>query len=207
MTIRADTADLRETPLQPLPATGERLPAMRRLVPRRALFGVLSDAGPGQVVLLCAPAGSGKTVMLRSWAESGAAPERVAWVSVERGEEDAQHFWLSVVDALARAVGEGLVDHVGATPAFRAEGVVEPLLARLDALDQPVVLVVDDLHELRSPDALRWLAHALTRVPPKLLVVLSTRVDPGLGLHRLRLTGDLLEVRGDDLRFSVVAAA
>ena len=204
MTIRADTADVRATPLQPLPATGERLPAMRRLVPRRALFGVLSDAGPGQVVLLCAPAGSGKTVVLRSWVESGAAPERVAWVSVERGEQDAQHFWLSVIDALAGTVGdERLVERVGATPAFHAEGVVEPLLARLDALDQPVVLVVDDLHELRSPDALRWLAHALTRVPPKLLVVLSTRVDPGLGLHRLRLTGDLLEVRGDDLRFSL----
>ena len=106
MTIRADTADLRETPLQPLPATGERLPAMRRLVPRKPLFGVLSGAGPGQVVLLCAPAGSGKTVLLRSWVESEAAPERVAWVSVERGEEDAQHFWLSVIDALAGAVGE-----------------------------------------------------------------------------------------------------
>src|SRR4051812_22570621 len=204
MTIRPDTADLRETPLQPLPATAERLPAMRRLVPRKPLFGVLSSAGPGQVVLVCAPAGSGKTVLLRSWVESESAPERVAWVSVDRGEQDAQHFWLSVIDALAGAVrDERLVERVGATPAFHPEGVVEPLLSGLDALDAPVVLVVDDLHELRSPEALRWLEHALTRVPPKVLVVLSTRVDPGLGLHRLRLTGNLLEVRGDDLRFSL----
>ena len=64
-----------------------------------------------------------------------------------------------------------------------------------------MVLVIDDLHELRSPEALRWLEHALARVPPKVQVVLSTREDPGLGLHRLRLTGDL-EIRGGDLRFS-----
>ena len=204
MTIRADTAEVRETPLRPLPATGERLPAMQRLVARTALFERLSTAGPGQVVLLCAPAGSGKTILLRSWSESPAAPDRVAWVSVERGEEDAQHFWLSVIDALAGAVGEeGLVERVGATPAFHPEGVVEPLLSGLDELDEPVVLVIDDLHELRSPEALRWLEHALARVPPKVQVVLSTRVDPGLGLHRLRLTGDLLEIRSGDLRFSL----
>ena len=130
MTSRADTAEVRETPLRPLPSTGERLPAIQRLVARTALFDRLSTAGPGQVVLLCAPAGSGKTILLRSWSESPAAPERVAWVSVERGEEDAQHFWLSVIDALAGAVGEeGLVERVGATPAFHPEAVVEPLLA------------------------------------------------------------------------------
>jgi LuxR family maltose regulon positive regulatory protein len=208
MTSPADTAQPREAPLTPLPATREPVPAMQRLVPRRALFDVLSGAGPGQVVLLCAPAGSGKTVLLRSWSESTAAPARLAWVSVDRGEEDAQHFWLSVIDAVAGAVEEGgLVERVGATPAFRAEGVVEPLLAGLDELDEPVVLVIDDLHELRSPDALRWLEHALTRVPAKLKVVLSTRVDPGLALHRLRLSGALVEIRGDDLRFSLEEAS
>ena len=164
MTIRADTADLRETPLQPLPATGERLPAMRRLVPRSALFGVLSDAGPGQVVLLCAPAGSGKTVLLRSWVESEAAPDRVAWVSVERGEEDAQHFWLSVVDAVAGAVGERAARrarrrHAG-VPRRRAWS--SRCCRDLARSTSRCVLVVDDLHELRSPDALRLLEHVLS---------------------------------------------
>jgi LuxR family transcriptional regulator, maltose regulon positive regulatory protein len=204
MTSPANTAEPRETPRQPLPATRERVPAMQRLVPRGALFDLLSSAGPGQVVLLCAPAGSGKTVLLRSWSESLPAPDRVGCVSVERGEADAQHFWLSVVDALAGAIREkGLVERVGATPAFRAEGVVEPLLSALDGLEEPVVLVIDDLHELRAPEAFHLLEHALTRVPPKLQVVLSTRVNPGLGLHRLRLTGKLVEIRGDDLRFSL----
>jgi LuxR family transcriptional regulator, maltose regulon positive regulatory protein len=184
-------------------ATAERLPALERLVPRRALFDVLSSAGGGQVVLLCAPAGSGKTVLLRSWATSGAARDPVAWVAVERDEEDPQRFWLAVIDALAGAVHEqGLVERVSATPAFRGNGVIAPLLSGLAALDEPVVLVIDDLHELRSPEALRLLEGFLARIPPTLRVVLSTRADPDLGLHRLRLTGDLVEIRGADLRFS-----
>ena len=182
----------------------ERLPAMERLVPRRALFDALSSVRGGQVVLLCAPAGSGKTVVLRSWMRSGAGPDPVAWVSVERDEEDAQHFWLSVIDALAGAVHEeGLVERVSATPAFRGDGVIEPLLSSLDGLEEPVVLMIDDLHELRSPDALRLLERFLARIPPTLRVVLSTRADPDLALHRLRLTGDLVEIRGADLRFSL----
>ena len=66
-----------------------------------------------------------------------------------------------------------------------------------------MVLVIDDLHELRSPDALGWLEDFLSRLPSQVLVVLVTREDPRLGLHRLRLAGALTEIRGDDLRFSL----
>lgn len=183
-------------------ATGDRSPAARRLVPRSALFGVLSAGGPAGVLLVCGPAGSGKTVLLRSWAEGVAG--RVAWVSVERGEEDAQHFWLSVVDAVADAVvGERLVERVGATPAFRGDALLERLLSDLRSLDEPLVLVIDDLHELRSAEALRLLEHFLSELPAGLRVALATRQDPGLGLHRLRLTDRLTEIRAPDLRFSL----
>ena len=145
----------------------ERLPAARGLVPRRLLFDRLSAAGPGEVILVCAPAGSGKTVLLRSWVESAGLADRVAWVSVERGERDAQRFWLSVIDALAAAVGEdGLVERVAATPAFGGEAVVERLLSDLHLLEQPVVLVIDDLHELRSAEALRLLELLPDRAAP-----------------------------------------
>ena len=183
-------------------ATDDRSPAARRLVPRSALFGALSAGGRASVLLVCAPAGSGKTVLLRSWAEGLSG--RVAWVSVERDEADAQHFWLSVVDAVADAVGGGrLVERVGATPAFRGEAVVEHLLSDLRSLDEPLVLVIDDLHELGSADALRLLERFLSELPPALRVALATRQDPELGLHRLRLTDRLTEVRAGDLRFSL----
>ncbi|HEX5898962.1 MAG TPA: AAA family ATPase, partial [Solirubrobacteraceae bacterium] len=184
------------------PVTDDRSPAARRRVSRSALFGALSAGAPAGVLLVCAPAGSGKTVLLRSWAE--ALADRVAWVSVERGEEDAQHFWLSVVDAVAAAVGgERLVERVGATPSFRGDAVVHGLLSDLRSLDGPLVLVIDDLDELRSADALRLLEHFLSELPRGLRVALATRQDPGLGLHRLRLTDRLTEVRAGDLRFSL----
>lgn len=159
---------------------------------------MLSAGGPAGVLLVCAPAGSGKTVLLRSWAEGPGG--RVAWVSVERGEEDAQHFCLSVVDAVG---GERLVERVGATPALGADAVIERLLSDVRSLDEPLVLVIDDLHELWSADALRLLEHFLSELPPGLRVALATRQDPELGLHRLRLTDRLTEIRAPDLRFSL----
>ena len=185
-------------------ASLERVLPPRGVVPRDALVRVLSTAAPGGVILLCAPAGSGKTVLLRSWAASDGSGDRVAWASVERGEHDAQRFWPTLIDALAGAMGDdGLVERIGATSPFCANDVIERLLSDLRALQEPTVLVIDDLHELRSAGALRLLELFLTRVPAQLTVVLATREDPRLALHRLRLAGTLTEIRGPDLRFSL----
>jgi LuxR family maltose regulon positive regulatory protein len=170
------------------------------LVQRAALFERLSGADANGVVVLCAPAGSGKTVLLRSWIEAMGLGDRVGWVSVERGEQDAQRFWRAVIDALAGAVES--VQRVDPAPTFRGEAVVEQLLADLASLEQPAVLVIDDLHELRSVDALGWLDWFLARLPVRLQVVLATRETPQLALHRRRLAGELTELRGSDLRFS-----
>ena len=170
------------------------------LVRRLGLLERLSAAGAGGVVLVCAPAGSGKSLLVRSWVQAGGLTDRVAWVSVERGERDAQRFWLSVIGALARVVGS--VEGVAPAPSFRGDVVVERLLSELRSLRERVVLVIDDLHELRSGDALDWLELFLARLPSQLLVVLATREDPRLGLHRLRLVGALTELRGPDLAFS-----
>jgi len=108
---------------RPLPARGaapDRRAGERRLVRRDPLLHLLSDPGPGGVVVVCAPAGSGKTALLRSWADA-VGGGRVAWVAVERGERDAQRFWLSVVEALSGAVGgAGLVERVSPSPALQA---------------------------------------------------------------------------------------
>ena len=173
----------------------------RRLVPREVLYDRLSATPAGGVVLVCAPAGSGKTVLLRSWLEASGDP--AAWVSVERDEQDAQRFWLWVIDELAKAAGDdGSVRRTSPSPGFDGEGVVDQLLSDLTTLDDRVVLVIDDLHELRSDDALGLLEQFLARVPPMLRVVLATRQEPRLGLHRMRLAGGLTELRAADLRFT-----
>jgi LuxR family transcriptional regulator, maltose regulon positive regulatory protein len=183
------------------PARSERLAGGRGLVQRGALLERLSiPAGTGGVVLVCAPAGSGKTVLLRSWVAAAQSQDRVGWVSVERGEQDAPRFWRAVIEALAGAVET--VQRVDPAPTFQGEAVVEQLMADLGSLEEPAVLVIDDLHELRSVDALAWLDRFLARLPAMLRVVLATRETPQLALHRRRLAGELTELRGTDLRFS-----
>ncbi len=148
------------------------------VVARRELFGLLSDGGSRGVTLLSAPAGSGKTVLLRSWIRDAGLRDRVAWVSVEREEQDAQHFWLSVVGEVRAAIGaDAFVDNLGPAPVFQGEAVVRRLAAGLGSLERPVVLVIDDLHELRAPNALRQLELLIARRPPLLRVVLASRHD------------------------------
>ena len=180
------TASVEGTSVQRRANSGQ-LVAGRGLVPRAELFDRLSSAGPGCVTLVCAPAGSGKSVLIRSWAEADGLGDRLAWVSIGRGERDGQRFWLSVIDALAD-VAES-IDRPTPSPSFSGDLIVERLLFELDELDEPVVLVIDDLHELHSAEALEWLETFLADLPAQLQVVLATREDPRLGLHRLRLSG------------------
>lgn len=172
------------------------------VVVRRELCALLS--GGAGVTVLSAPAGSGKTVLLRSWIEEAGLRDRVACVSVEREERDPQRFWLSVIGALRAAIGaDAFVEKLEPTPAFEGEEVVERLIAELGSLEERVVLVIDDLHELRAPDALVQLELLLARRPALLRVVLASRHDPRLGLHRLRLAGELTEIRTAELRFAL----
>jgi LuxR family transcriptional regulator, maltose regulon positive regulatory protein len=177
--------------------------AARGMVARWKLFAVLSAAPAGGVTLVCAAAGSGKTVLVRSWVRDAGLADRAAWVSVERGEHDGQRFWLSVIGALADVAGEGLVTRVSPSPGFRGRAVVDRLLADLRSLEEPTVLVIDDLHELGSAKALGSLERFVAGRPRGLRIVLVTREDPRLGLHRLRLAGELTELRGPDLTFSL----
>ncbi len=106
------------------------------------------------MTLVSAPPGSEKTVLLRTWIDEAGLRARTAWVLVGRHERDAQRYWLSVVEGLRSAVGgDGLVQKLEPTPEFDGDTLVRRLISELEALDEPVVLVVDDLHELGSPDA------------------------------------------------------
>ena len=170
------------------------------VVMRPGLLRRLTEAE--RVAQVSAPAGSGKTVLLRSWiAEAGLAGS-AAWVQVPP-QCDAQRFWILVTGALRdTAVGSGLVRALTAAPDLDGWTVVERLLEDLAGLADRVWLVIDDLHELCSADALRQLELLIMRAPPALRFVLITRHDLRLGLHRLRLAGDLTEIRAADLRFT-----
>ena len=172
------------------------------VVSRPGLFERLGAAG--RVTEVSAPAGSGKTLLLRSWIAAAGLAERAAWVAVQGDERDPQRFWLSVFGALRdTAAGSKLVRPLTAAPDLDGWAVVERLLTDLGGLSDRVWLVLDDVHELRSPDALRQLELLIMRGPPQLRFVLATRHDLRLGLHRLRLEGELTEIRAADLRFTL----
>jgi LuxR family maltose regulon positive regulatory protein len=163
--------------------------------------------GAARVGVLSAPAGSGKTSLLRSWIGDAGLADRAAWVAVQRGERDPQRFWVSVADALRKTVpGSALVRGLTAAPDIDGWAVVERLLNDLASLEDRIWLVVDDLHELRAAEALRQLELLVMRAPAELRFVLATRHDLRLGLHRLRLEGELTEIRAADLRFTAEEA-
>jgi LuxR family transcriptional regulator, maltose regulon positive regulatory protein len=183
---------------------GQAGPGAGGIVSRPRLFERL--AAPARVTVVSAPAGSGKTVLLRSWIGHAGLTGCAAWVPVGRGEGDPQPFWLSVLAALRQTgAGSALVQPLTAAPALDGWGIVERLLADLALLAERLWLVVDDVHEL-GPEARGQLELLIMRAPLQLRFVVAGRHDVRLGLHRLRLEGGLVEVRGPDLRFSVAEA-
>jgi len=150
-----------------------------------------------RVTVVSAPPGSGKSVLLRSWIGEAGLRDSTGWVSVGRDDRDPQRFWLSVLGALRQtSAGSRLVRELTPAPDLDGWAVVERLLKDLAPLQDRLWLVLDDVHELGSAEAQRQLELLLMRGPPGLRFVLATRHDLRLGLHRLRLEGELTEIRG-----------
>jgi LuxR family maltose regulon positive regulatory protein len=143
-------------------------------------------------------------MLLRSWIGESSLASRAGWVGVSGGERDPQRFWIAVADALrGTSAASALVRPLTAAPDLDGWAITERLLKDLARLEERVWLVVDDVHELASTEALRQLELLLMRAPDRLRFVLATRHDLRLGLHRLRLEGELTEIRAADLRFTL----
>jgi LuxR family maltose regulon positive regulatory protein len=178
-------------------------PATPRLIDRGHLLAALDRAAASKVTIISAPAGSGKTSLLRAWAARPGRPYRIARMQVKRDQHDAQQFWLALLGAIRQATGAGNVAELpAATPDFHAPAMVDQVLSELADAHGGVTLVIDDLHELHSPEATTQLTRLLTSLPPNVSAILTTRHDVRLRLHQLRLAGELAEIRAADLRFS-----
>lgn len=181
--------------------TMPRVPA--RHVGRPRLLALLDAAEPGGLLLVSAPAGYGKSQLLAEWATR--RPDRVAWLSLDDDDRVARRFWAAVLAALrgCAAVGPAL-DRLD--PA--QDGFLVRLLEALDRVPGPVDLVLDDVHALPPGSAaVRALAALVRERPRALRLVLAGRADPPLPIARLRLSGELREIRARDLAFSPDEAA
>src|SRR5580692_5224190 len=190
----------------PAAAGSSRAPgkAEQALIHRRDLMSALNRAAQKPVTIISAPAGTGKTSLLRAWAEQPGHDCRIAFMTVRPGQHDMQLFWLTMLGALQAAAGTG---GSGArlppvTPGSNGSAMVDKVLSELEESDDRFVLVIDDLHELSSPEAAGQLTALLTCLPPGVRAIVATRRDLPLRLHKLRLAGDLAEIRAAQLRFT-----
>jgi LuxR family transcriptional regulator, maltose regulon positive regulatory protein len=183
---------------------GNPAPAAPQLIQRGELLASLDRAAAeAKVTLISGPPGSGKTSLLRAWADGPGRQYRLAVVQVQRDQQDSQQFWLTVLAAIREAIGTPGEDHqVAATPSFNEAAIADRVLSELAEHRDHTFLIIDDLHELTSPEALAALTRLLEHLPRHVHAILATRRDLPLRLHKLRLAGELAEIRAADLRFT-----
>ena len=188
-------------------ATKLHLPRPRPgLVARPRLLQRLTEGMGRELVLVCTPAGFGKTTLLAEWARAGRRP--VAWLSLDEADNDPARFWRHVaaaLDPVRPGVAERVTALLGSPPAS-FEGPVTALVNELAELAEEVVLVLDDYHLIQAPAVHASVEFLLQHLPPSLRLVLASRADPPLPLARLRASGQLAELREADLRFTAQEA-
>ncbi len=195
----------------PLLRTKLYLPGPRsaaQLVPRPRLIERLNDGLDGKLTLVSAPAGFGKTTLLSEWAAGCGPRTRVAWVSLDTGDNDPSRFWAYVVAALQSVCedfGEGI--HVSQSRPPPIETILSGLINEMVGISGRFALVLDDFHMITAPQVHDGFSFLLDNLPPSLHLFLSTRADPPWPLARLRARGEMTELRADDLRFSHQEAA
>lgn len=177
---------------------------------RPVLTGRLADAR-AKLVLIDAPAGYGKTTLVAQWRRSATEDRPFAWVSLDPDDNDPVSLWSHVAHALHRARPElcvqPMLEALRAWPSDVGGAVLPILVSELNALPGPVVLVLDDYHRVKERSCHGQVDYLLCHLPPTVQLVLTTRADPPLPLARLRSTGDMVELRMSELRFTPAEAA
>lgn len=155
-----------------------------------------------RLMLISAPAGSGKSTLVAARLETTDRPW--AWLQADGADHDPARFWTHVVAALARQVPDIEPAVAPAIPdsAVDARPLIECLVNHLASSSDPLALIVDDYHLISNPTIDQGIEQLVDLAPNSFTLVLCSRVDPSLRLSRLRVRGHLVEIRADDLRFA-----
>jgi len=193
-------------------------PARPNLVPRPRLLEQLNhglQAGC-PLALISAPAGFGKTTLLSEWIGWQKTP--IAYLSLDEGDNDLHRFLaycVAALQTLALSEAEGVAPDIGiaASTMLRSPELIAPqailtvLINEIAALEQTIVLILDDLHLVNAAEVHQALSYLLDHMPPQLHLVIGTRADPPLPLAKLRGRGQMVELREADMRFTLEEAA
>ena len=183
-------------------------PPQPGVVLRPRLIEGLREGVHRKLILVCAPAGFGKTTLLSEWVT--ALPQPAAWLSLDEGDSDPTRFLAYFVAALrtiAEDLGEGALRVLQSAQPAPTEPILTNLLNEIATIEYDFVLVLDDYHVIDARAVDDAVTYLLEHLPPRMDLVVATREDPRLPLARLRVRGQLTELRAAALRFAPSEAA
>lgn len=179
------------------------IPPLRpSLVARPRLVQRLREAAAARLILVSAPAGFGKTTLVTSWLAQEERP--TAWLSLDESDNTPGRFFVYLLTAIQTVypdLGQKMLSALNSSRPPADEVVVPALINDLALYDQPLILVLDDYHEIKNETIHEALAFFIENMPPGIQLVLTSRKDPPLPLPRWRARGQVLEIGAADLRF------
>src|ERR1700730_15086283 len=183
-------------------------PPPLKAVPRPGLVERLNEGLHRKLTLISAPAGFGKTTLVSAWVAG--SDRQVAWLSLDEGDNDPTRFLIYLVAAvrtIAPAIGEALIGALQSPQPPPTESILTALVNEITTVPDTFVLVIDDYHVIDAKPVHTALTFVLEHLPPRMRLIIATREDPQLPLARLRGSGQLSELRANDLRFTRSEAA
>lgn len=173
---------------------------------RRRVTDLIEQAAAHRVTLVSGPAGAGKTVACASWAAVAPATRRVAWLTVDPQDTEPARFWAYARAALARA-GPLPADAIRSLEDVSPDEFPLRLVEAAQLFTEPVVLVLDDIHQIAGGAVLAGLDLLIRHAPPSVRLVLAGRRPPQLQLARLRVAGEVADVTAPELACTADEAA
>ncbi|WP_405131942.1 LuxR C-terminal-related transcriptional regulator [Paenibacillus sp. FSL H8-0317] len=188
----------------PILSTKLTIPVQRsHVVDRPRLYVRFGEGMHAKLILVSAPAGSGKTLLVNQWVKFSSID--TAWLSLEEADNDPSRFLTYLCASLQTIfpkLAEGVMGLVQSSEPPPIEIIITYLLNEVSEITDHFILVLDDYHLMTSEVIHQALVYLLRHMPPHMHIVMTTRQQPKLPLARLRAKGELIEIRGSDLRFT-----
>ena len=180
-----------------------RVPELRPgLVSRPRLGKRLDEALRSKLTVLSAPAGYGKTTLICHILSNCGIP--VGWVSLDKGDNDPSRFWFYFIQALSTIdenIGRVALELLQSSQSPNYEAIISLIINEMSELKREVIMVFDDFHVIENEAVCASFSFMVNNLPPQVHIIIATRVDPPLSLSRLRVQGEIMELRAADLRF------